>query len=96
MIFYHATSMDNLSSIMENGLKPGSDGLVYLTKDPKEALRFLAIRGAKEALVVKVSLSEERVMETFDHSYAFFKCRCFGYEGVIPVSKIKNYLKYEW
>ena len=71
--YYHATDMKNLISVSEKGLLRGCDGIVYLTEKPEESLRFIFLRGYNNALVLEVELDEKDVVETFDHSYNFFK-----------------------
>ena len=42
--FYHATSYSNLDKIITEGLKVDKiEGVIYLTDDPKDALKFLYI-----------------------------------------------------
>ena len=96
-IMYHATDYDNVLGIMEEGIKPGADGLVYLCEDALDAMKFPYIRGVKHMVTCKIKLSKRewtRVMETFDHSPAFFQCRAFGYQGVIPPENILEYMEY--
>lgn len=95
---YHATPYNNLINILNEGIKPSLEGYSYLTEKPEQAVMFLAIRGIKEILVVKIKIlkeDEQNIIETFDHSASFFKCRCFGHIGVIKTSRIKEYYKYE-
>ena len=95
--YYHATSMNNLISILNNGIKPSTDGLVYICENETDAVKFVAIRGFKEILTCKIKMlkaDEEKIQETFDHSEAFFKCRAFGYNGEIPPNKIVDYRKF--
>ena len=94
--YYHATPIENLESIMSEGIHKSVDGVVYLTTDPKDALKFLAVRGYKEALVCKVALNEELVEEQFDHNEKFFKCRAYGYPEDIDPYDIEEYMRYEW
>lgn len=98
-IMYHATDMKNLASILEKGLLPNNmDGMVYMTETPEDALKFVAFRNYKEILMIKIKIykkDENKVTETFDHSFQFFKCRAFGYNGTIPVSNLDPYMKYE-
>ena len=93
--YYHATSFENLESIMDQGLHRGCDGVVYLTEKPDEAVRFLAIRGCSKILVLGVELEEDLVDESFDHSEAFFKCRAYTYSDDIPADEITEFLRYE-
>lgn len=98
MKYYHATSMSSYLNILKDEtIKPGFDGLVYLTEEISHALRFVAIRGLKEIVVLEIEIPDAiNVIETFDHSEAFFKCRSFGYQGSIPSNCIKNVIKYKF
>lgn len=96
--FYHATPYDNLCNILDQGIHPGPDGMVYLCEDPKDSLKFLVVRGYRDLLVCKIKIykaDEKNLIETFDHSYRFFKCRAFGYRGSIDTDKIMTYTRYE-
>lgn len=94
--YYHATDFDNLGSILDKGVLPNSiEGIVYLTEEPTDAIKFLFIRGIKTILVVEVELNESEVTEQFDHNQIFFKCKAFGYGNIISTDQITNYLKYE-
>jgi hypothetical protein len=88
--YYHATDYDNYSSIMKDGLKASAwDGLVYLTEKEQDAVKFPYVHMVKKIITFRVVIEEpEEVVETFDHSYAFFGCRCFGFPGDIPVEWI--------
>lgn len=93
--YYHATSIKNLESMIENGIKPGIDGIVYLAESEQDALKFISIRCFDDILVLEVKLPKEKVFETFDHSYAFFKCKAFGYPENIPIEFVTKATKYE-
>lgn len=95
--YYHATDFNNLGNIIVNGIQPGPDGLVYMCEGPTDAIKFLYIRGYKHLLVCEIKISkldEKNIIETFDHSFEFFKCRAFGYRGHIDIDKITNYIEY--
>ena len=93
--YYHATPLENLESIMDQGIRKGYDGVVYLTEKPDEAARFVAIRGCMKILVLGVELEEDLVNESFDHSQAFFKCKAYSYSDDIPADEITEFRKYE-
>lgn len=96
--YYHATPYENLGDIICNGINAGIDGLVYMCKQPKEAASFIAIRGIKDILVVEIKVykaMEKNVIETFDHSEAFFKCRAFGYKGNIDTKYLGKFTRYQ-
>lgn len=92
--YYHATATKNLKSILKEGLKTGCDGLVYLSENERDALKFVGLRGANNITIIKVSLSEKEVFETFDHSFSFFKCKSFGCLKNIPVEDFKSITNY--
>ncbi len=95
---WHATPFENLISIMENGIEPGPDGLVYMCEQQQDAAKFVRIRGCRHILVVKIKIlkkDEDKVHETYDHSESFFKCKAFGYKGHIDTSKIVDYRQYK-
>lgn len=95
---YHATNFDNLGSILLNGIKHSIEGYVYLTEKPEQAASFLAIRGIQRILVVQVKIykkDENKIIETFDHNYNFFKFKCFGYTGDIGADKLSAYFDYQ-
>lgn len=88
--FYHATSFDNLDSILENGLKSYGD-CVYMTENEVDSVKFLAIRLIPKIVTLKIRIKEKdmnNVHETFDHSQRYFGCRAFGYYGDIEVDRI--------
>ncbi len=77
--YYHATELSNLNSIVCSGLElRNMEKLVYLCEKPEDCLKFALVHGVRgEVLVLTVELDEADVIETFDHSEAFFKCRCW-------------------
>ncbi len=96
--FYHGTPYENMLNIMENGIDPGPDGLVYMCEKPEDCAKFLYIRGIRNIAVFKIKIPkklENNVEETFDHSYDFFKCRAFGYFGHIDNNMIEPCMQYK-
>lgn len=92
---YHATPWSNFMSIVEDGLKPGCDHIVYLAETKEDALKFIAIRVFNEPiLVVEVEVEEDLLTETFDHNFNFFKARAWGYPETIPWEMVTNAWKY--
>ena len=96
--FYHATNAENLDNILNNGIEARNiERLVYMTETEQDALKFMAFRFYPEVAVFKIKVPkkfEHNVIETFDHSYGFFKCRAFGYKGNIPLEMISSYQLY--
>lgn len=81
-MYYHATDMKNLDSIMEKGILPSRfESVVYLAESYEDAIKFVMLRGYKEILVLPCDVGP--VEETYDHSEQFFKCKAYGYEGSI-------------
>lgn len=95
---YHATDFKNAESILVNGIKPSADGVVYMTENPIDCVKFLAIRGIRDIIVFRVKIlkrDEVNIIETFDHNKRIFGCRCFGYIGRIEHDKINKCLIYK-
>lgn len=90
-VYYHATSETNFRKIMQSGsLHTGIDGIVYLTESAEDAYAFIGIRVWDEDIYILCieGLDESKVVETFDHSYEFFKCRSYGYPEDISTKNI--------
>lgn len=95
MKFYHATTEENIIKILEEGIiKHSIGGVVFLCKDPIDACKFLAIRGCKKICVLELSLKENEVQESFDHSEAFFKCKAFIHNGDIFLHGTEKIIEY--
>lgn len=96
-VYYHATSYENLGSILVDGIKASAiDGVVYMTEKEEDAIKFLYIRGCRDIVTFKIKVADNsKVIETFDHNPVFFKCRCFGYCGDIPCNMIEPSKRYE-
>ena len=95
MVLYHATPYSNLISIVSEGIKLSSDGVVYACEKPEECLRFAYVHGCYDVLVIKFKVDKRKVVETFDHSYEFFKCRCFGSKIPVTLDMIEDYYRYD-
>jgi RNA:NAD 2'-phosphotransferase (TPT1/KptA family) len=98
MIYYHATNHKNLKSILAEGIKPSADGLVYLTDNMDNALKFMVLRPYEKIVVIEIKteeLDEAKIKESFDHSQTFFKCRAWGYQGIIPPIAISEFFEFE-
>lgn len=95
MVMFHATDIKNLESILDKGIQPGSDGLVYLTAKFNEAAVFPLLHGVpeKEVVVLECHLPESRIQETFDHSREYFNFPCYGYPKVINPVQIHQILE---
>ena len=95
-IYYHATPYENLGSILVNGIKAGIDGVVYLTEKEEDAIKFLYVRGCRNFVTFKIKVRDtSKVIETFDHSEEFFKCKCYGYIGDISTDDIEPSHKWQ-
>lgn len=96
-IYYHATRYENLVSILNEGIRPSADGLVYMCTKEKDAIKFPAVLGVRDILVLEIKIPkslEKLVSETFDHSETFYKCRAYGYSGVVIPSMIGRMWRY--
>jgi len=97
MRLYHATSIENVASIKEQGLKVFWEG-VYLTDSIDSALRWMGFRmramGKENIAVIEVEVDESKLEEGTDHSP--FMVQFFGVgksllsSKPIPKSRIKK------
>ena len=97
MRLYHATSIENVASIREQGLKVFWEG-VYLTDSIDSALRWMGFRmramGKENIAVIEVEVDESKLEEGTDHSP--FMVQFFGVgksllsSKPIPKSRIKK------
>ena len=87
---YHGTTLNVFLKIRAEGIKPSTDGIVYLCKEPKDCAKFMLVRGIQDFVCVKVCVNEREIEETFDHNYFFFRCRCYGFKGTIPADRIRG------
>lgn len=97
-LYYHATPYANLDSILDYGIQLSRDGLVYMCKSPEDAAKFLAIRGVKDILAIEVKVPKKlqnTIVETFDHSERFFRCRAFASTIPIPTNRFGKMTRYE-
>lgn len=96
-IYYHATTQDKLNSILDNGIRPGVDKVVYMCEKAIDAAKFLAVRGIKPIYVIsfKTYKKEENIIdESFDHSLTYFKCKAYVYKGTIEPCRFLKVTKY--
>ena len=95
MILYHATPMENLGSILQDGLILGVDHVVYGCEKSNDALKFAFLHGVDDVLVVKFKVPKKYVVETFDHSEVLLQCRCWGSKIPITTDMIVEYKKHD-
>lgn len=96
--YYHATQIENLESIISNGLKRNKiEKVVFLCERPEDAAKFLRVRGFTHFVIIPVKVHEKFITESFDHSEAFFKCRCWMYSKDVQPRYIDvdNILEYK-
>lgn len=91
--YYHSTSQNNFYGILsDEKINPSPEGIVYCCATPEDCLKFAAVRALgnnNRTVVLKIDVPDEaEVEETFDHSETFFKCRCFGIVGEVPLDWI--------
>ena len=91
-LLYHASLKSNDISILNEGILASIDGCVYCCEKPEDCLKFILIRQCgstpEPITIFAINAPDELVEETFDHSYNFFKCRCFGIYSDVPVEWI--------
>ena len=90
---YIESNKVEIIQLLKKLLERNNQGVVYLTKERDDALKFLAIRGCQDILTVEVLIDSEKVEETFDHSLQFFKCKAFGYKGDIKPCEMINFFR---
>lgn len=80
MKFYHAATPEIMKKIVDSGvIRRSWDGVVYLCDNAVDAVKFVAIRGAKIVQVIEVELDKNEVKESVDHCEAFFGCKAYTY-----------------
>ena len=90
MTLYHATKKNNVFPIMREGLKAGTDGAVYFSDTPENALKFMVVGNTEreEYAVIPVEFETDDIEESHDHDESFFKCKAWAYNGDIPKERI--------
>ena len=89
---YHATDYNNVISILTNGLKPGYDGIVYMTEKESDAVKFVALRNYEKIVTIRIKIlkvDEKDIFETFDHSIKMFGCKAYGCNKTISADRLK-------
>jgi len=94
-VLYHGTSVNNVPSILEEGLSRFWEG-VYLTDSPESAARWTGFRlramGEEEIAVIKVLVEEDRLAPGSDHSPMMVTLFGVGesilHDGPVPPEKI--------
>lgn len=95
--YYHATSYDNLGSILNTGLESRNiEKAVYLCKKPEDALKFPYMHGLRDILVIGVDVPESLVTESYDHNEKFFQCKAYMHDGPIPIEQCVDFRRYTW
>lgn len=90
MYLYHATKYKNLLSIIEGGLLPGYDGMIYFTTSEQHSVNWIDMTNlqGEDLLVIRIDskdLDENLIEDGMDHSPTFFKgITVKTYSGHIP------------
>jgi hypothetical protein len=100
-ILYHATSVSNVESINEQGLKQFFEG-IYLTDSADSAAKWIGFRlsaqGEDMVAVVEVEVDESNLSEGMDHSpmmQSLFGCgESILHSGDIPKDRILQWIYY--
>lgn len=88
MYLYHATKVENLNSIIQNGLQTGPDGLVYFTDKEEQSLGWVDLTNihASDLLIFRVDshlLDPNKISTGKDHDPNFFR-------GVVVLTYSEN------
>ena len=86
MKMYHATDEQSARSIIQDGKIKTRFGEILLTDSVNNALKFLLFRGLDKVIIFEVDVDESKMLESFDHSEAFFGCKAWMVFEDIPVS----------
>jgi RNA:NAD 2'-phosphotransferase (TPT1/KptA family) len=97
---YHCTERKNLTNIMNEGIKKGYDGVVYLADSANNSAKFLVVRGIKiENLIAfeidTKKLNAKKLGFSYDHNENFFGCKAYMYADDIKISKLLNVIEFE-
>lgn len=97
MKFYHATSLENMQKIIDDGkIKHSFGGEVFLCRKPLDVCKFLVLRGLRNVYVIEVELKETDVQESYDHAESFFRCKAYVHNGDIQLSRTEAVTRYEF
>lgn len=96
---YHATTWKNALSIMDNGLKLGTDNLIYFADSFGGASLFSYMHGIplEDIIVVVIdttNLNKDLFDYGYDHSPTFFKnIEVYTYPEKISIGHICDYMQ---
>lgn len=87
--YYHSTTVDNMINIQKDGeIHTSIEGVVYCCETVDDCLKFAAIRlygTGHDIVAIKIDVPDDiEVEEIFDHSEAFFQCKCYGLPCPVP------------
>ena len=104
MKLYHATPKETFIDILDNGIRTGRDGYIYLAESEKLAQAFMLLYGVKNFVVFEVDIPESDVEISDDHNEEYFieatkekTAKCYMTDKDIPRKQIKliNGYKYK-
>lgn len=104
MKLYHATPGDTFAAIMDEGLKVGQEGCIFLAESEKLSHAFMLLYGIKNFVVFEVDIPESDVEISDDHNEEYFieatkekTAKCYMTDKDIPRKQIKliNGYKYK-
>ena len=79
-IFYHATPVENLNSILMSGITTSQDGMVHLTRDEVAAVKYCASRGLRKIATLRIRLDDlSKVADILDSG-----CDLYNPSGTPP------------
>lgn len=102
MKLYHYSTFENFPSIQREGLKIGTDNVVYLAESPELAREFAYIYGLKSYALFEVDIEPNEISESTDHNEEYFKgltqktsAKCYISEHNIPADRV-NFMGMFW
>ncbi|ALT81237.1 hypothetical protein AU077_06775 [Streptococcus gallolyticus] len=95
MKLYHYSTFENFPSIQREGLKIGTDNVVYLAESPELAREFAYIYGLKSYALFEVDIEPNEISESTDHNEDYFKkltgelsAECYSCKHNIPADRV--------
>lgn len=91
MRLWHATHGENISSILQNGLRASYDGYVYFFENPDNCFALMALHygnEVKSVVIIPVDFEEHEIQESISFSEDVFGCKEFVYKGDLPKERV--------
>lgn len=96
MKLYHYSTFENFPSIQREGLKIGTDNVIYLAESHELARAFAYFYGLQAYALFEVDIEPNEISESTDHNEEYFKgltqktsAKCYISEHNIPADRVK-------